>query len=710
MANIYTDQHCELNDLLKRASSDQGATLLIPDLQRPFVWSPRQAVWLIDSLIRGWPFGTFLTWRVAPDDPVRALARPFWKVVDRTDGDNAEQLSKKNPPGSFQMVLDGQQRIQSLLLAAGGDAWGFKLFDRDWQIALTDERPRGRQGIGHWAIGCLCIDLTAFQNEYAITKRVMALDFTKILKWVVTGGVTAQSSYDRKGSTPALPRSDDPACRGRYIRLSRVWEDAPAMDGVEQEQAEAIAKQLLSQHDVTETTAGALLRPFGSLLLTLSRVKRTRVTYLELAEFDPVAFSRETYNDAVVNIFTRLNTAGRTLTREDITFAWLKVGWDASKTENKNAAACFDALGDELEPHKLDLLPEDLVAGVSMVWSAVHNKGRLLGNNDLINGAAIRPMAGDLCQQWETLTSAVVSTSSSIAERGLVYRQHYHSLNSLFLLWGWSYIAEQWARSHSLNVVERDAFVKRVSAALHEFADRWLLCSQWAQRWAVASAERISEYTKRLSACGEQVRAVTNPEVATNLLRTFLDTEVRALENDAATEIEKLKVNRRELVRGYFAALWIWHRLDETRWKMSQIQLRTGKGKKTNLDVDHTVAFALWRRKLEAGLPAGMTDKVLAESVVNKLGNCALLEKNFNISKSDKTMKSFIEQVHELKEKKVALTDWTTALGIPATMLDPSAVDVTDIAEAIDTRDTLIRKDLVDFVNGKLSRVDMKGV
>ena len=67
MASIYVDQHCELSDLLKRASNDLGATLLIPDLQRPYVWTPRQVILLVDSLIRGWPFGTLLLWEVKPD-------------------------------------------------------------------------------------------------------------------------------------------------------------------------------------------------------------------------------------------------------------------------------------------------------------------------------------------------------------------------------------------------------------------------------------------------------------------------------------------------------------------------------------------------------------------------------------------------------------------------------------------------------------------
>ena len=75
MSQVYHDQHCNLGELLSRATNPSGATLLIPDLQRPYVWSPRQVVFLVDSLIRGWPFGTLLTWMVDARDPVRELAR-----------------------------------------------------------------------------------------------------------------------------------------------------------------------------------------------------------------------------------------------------------------------------------------------------------------------------------------------------------------------------------------------------------------------------------------------------------------------------------------------------------------------------------------------------------------------------------------------------------------------------------------------------------
>lgn len=112
MANIYEEKTEPLHSLLDRARSDEGATVLIPDLQRPFVWTPNQVSLLMDSLIRGWPFGTLLMWRVGQQDLANIPNRPFWRVVDRTGDADGSGVMKKDPPASFHMVLDGQQRLQ----------------------------------------------------------------------------------------------------------------------------------------------------------------------------------------------------------------------------------------------------------------------------------------------------------------------------------------------------------------------------------------------------------------------------------------------------------------------------------------------------------------------------------------------------------------------------------------------------------------------
>ena len=45
--------------------------------------------------------------------------------------------------------------------------------------------------------------------------------------------------------------------------------------------------------------------------------------------------------------------------------------------------------------------------------------------------------------------------------------------------------------------------------------------------------------------------------------------------------------------------------------------------------------------------PDGFESCYDAIAFINQLGNCSLLDKSFNISKSDKPMRHFLEQVHE---------------------------------------------------------------
>src|SRR5262245_56278019 len=93
---------------------------------------------LVDSLIRGWPFGTLLMWKVGQGELQNIPHRQFWRVVERTADGDGSVVSRKDPPAFYHMVLDGQQRVQSLLLALGGDGWGIKLEDRDWAQELQD--------------------------------------------------------------------------------------------------------------------------------------------------------------------------------------------------------------------------------------------------------------------------------------------------------------------------------------------------------------------------------------------------------------------------------------------------------------------------------------------------------------------------------------------------------------------------------------------
>ena len=725
MANIYEEKSEPLHLLLDRSRSDDGATILIPDLQRPFVWTPNQVSLLVDSLFRGWPFGTLLMWKVGQDQLQNIPHRPFWRTVDRTDTANGSTVAPMNPPASFHMVLDGQQRVQSLLLSLGGDAWGFKLEDRDWARELQDRRPRGPQGkFRHWSQANLCFDLKNFVTEYIAGGSIAAVDFRNVLQWVITDPTNGQSTWKKpENYEEPVQRSFAEKNQGRFVRLSRLWVAATPNPNMTEAKFREILKELFAVEGVSSESVGELLAPMGELMITLRDVKLSKVTYLELVPFDKQIWTEDSYNDAIVNIFTRLNTAGRTLTREEITLAWLKVGWDVSETGGKTAGECFLELQKEVKDRGLDIEMDSLVSAVSFIWSVSCNKGQLLANRDLLRGDKIRPMALELAKRWTDIHRAVLEGLDAVKGRELKYGtgDQYSSMNALTVVWAWQYLAFQWQGDHALTLLQRDNLEKKVRSTLSSVLDRWLICSQWAGRWGGSSAKAVADYAKALYEESLACAKLDSLDHVHKALSDRFEGFNKDLETDAANFVNILAANSRERVSVYRTALWVWHRLDETRWEMSEIPLRIGKGK-GSLDVDHTVAYAQWDRKVSLGLPTGIETKDEALALVNMLGNCSLLEKSFNISKSDKTLRSFLEEVHEFKEGKVDLASWALALQLENPMLDGTMAsdeqsqsilpvgteaDSDGFVRAIRKRDAAIRAELVEFVKGTKIRMDL---
>ena len=107
----------------------QHGTIKIPQFQREFVWTREKSAKLIDSILKGYPIGTFILWKTR--EQLRAVRNIGSVDLPPTpDGDYAEQ------------VLDGQQRLTSLYAAVHG---------------LTIERASGTSD----DFSSICIDLDA---------------------------------------------------------------------------------------------------------------------------------------------------------------------------------------------------------------------------------------------------------------------------------------------------------------------------------------------------------------------------------------------------------------------------------------------------------------------------------------------------------------------------------------------------------------------
>ncbi|SDH23293.1 DUF262 domain-containing protein [Agrococcus jejuensis] len=97
----------------------QRGDLILPAIQREYVWKPSQVVKLFDSMMRGYPIGTFLSWKVEPSTAKSFKFYGFMREYSAYDNRH-NQLLDVDPSRPVTAVLDGQQRLTSLNIGLRG--------------------------------------------------------------------------------------------------------------------------------------------------------------------------------------------------------------------------------------------------------------------------------------------------------------------------------------------------------------------------------------------------------------------------------------------------------------------------------------------------------------------------------------------------------------------------------------------------------------
>lgn len=92
---------------------------LMPAIQREFVWGADQITKLVDSLMRGYPVGSFLLWDVKPETAQSYTFYEFLTNYHERDNPYADKATVPAGSGTT-AVLDGQQRLTSLNIALYG--------------------------------------------------------------------------------------------------------------------------------------------------------------------------------------------------------------------------------------------------------------------------------------------------------------------------------------------------------------------------------------------------------------------------------------------------------------------------------------------------------------------------------------------------------------------------------------------------------------
>lgn len=103
-------------------NQEENGGFWLPNIQRPFVWNEDQICRLFDSIMRRYPISTMLIWRTR--DRIRSR-----RFIDKWEVNiNLNNFAVMPNNRAKCLVLDGQQRLQSLFIGLEGSFAGSELY------------------------------------------------------------------------------------------------------------------------------------------------------------------------------------------------------------------------------------------------------------------------------------------------------------------------------------------------------------------------------------------------------------------------------------------------------------------------------------------------------------------------------------------------------------------------------------------------------
>ena len=285
----------------------------LPAIQREFVWQPEQIIQLFDSIMRGYPISSFLFWELRPEN------RDKWEIYKFIENfqQNGTHNETANTNGVHQLmlVLDGQQRLTSLLIGLRGTY-------------------KTKKKYMHWG------------NPNAWVKQRLYIDLLQDPKLGDGDGDISNRYGFVFAETP--PTSDG---KQFWFKVGRI---------LDFESEDAFGDFVYSERDrLPDDVTKGMLTVFEKNLRRLYQAvwKDTIVSYYTEHDQD---------YDRVLDIFVRANEGGTKLSKSDLLLSMVTLKWSGVNAREE-IYRCVDRVNNELT-RKNDL-DKDFVMKTCLVLS-----------------------------------------------------------------------------------------------------------------------------------------------------------------------------------------------------------------------------------------------------------------------------------------------------------------------------------------------------
>lgn len=274
--------------------------MYLPSIQRKFVWDDYDVEKLLDSIMLGYPIGTFLFWKIK-----RKVAREqkytLYKFISDYSTLNNKHINEKaadNLPGESEYiwsVLDGQQRLTSLFIAFHGS------------IALCGYKKKRSKAENY-------------------IKREMFLNLNKPANSDV-------EDEDLKYEFKFL--SDEEIKKDKEEHPEKNWYKIKNIFDFEDN------KQLVRY--IIENGLNDIAQDNLSRLFEIAKAKGENavINYFEIDE--------NTSFDNILNIFVRVNDGGKKLSKSDLLFSTVVSNWEKGREEIEELINTINSRGQRFD-------------------------------------------------------------------------------------------------------------------------------------------------------------------------------------------------------------------------------------------------------------------------------------------------------------------------------------------------------------------------
>lgn len=248
--------------------------LILPDIQREFVWDAEKICKLFDSILRGYPIGNMLVWKLKGEDINKKNIRfyNFLQNYNEFNTDNNDRLLNAEPNTTYYAILDGQQRTQSLIIGLNG--------------FLKLRKNRGKYN-----------DPNAYKKNYLYINLIADENKEEDYK------------YEFKFLTEETATNDE---EKKWFQVCRTLNYCETSD---------MQEEIVDEYNLIGQEAKKARKVLAELFDKINA--RELINWFEI--------SAETDIDEVLNIFVRTNSGGVVLSKTDLLFSTIVSDWTEAR-------------------------------------------------------------------------------------------------------------------------------------------------------------------------------------------------------------------------------------------------------------------------------------------------------------------------------------------------------------------------------------------